>query len=200
MPDLKEEKKALRAIYKEKRRLISKEERSELDSAICHAITDLDSFKNADVLLTFCPSFLEPDINAVAVEALRQNKKVAFPLCDVSSHTMRFIYVSSLDELRAGSYSIPEPPSDNEEYATESGALCIVPALAFDREGYRLGYGGGYYDRFLCDFRGTSVGVAYSEFICDKLPRGRFDINADIIISERGTIFINGRKNKVNDK
>ena len=200
MPEIKEEKKALRAAYKEKRKQLSKKQKAVLDRKLCLAITSHECFKKADILLSFCPSFLEPDISPVAKEALRQNKKVAFPLCDLKTHTMRFIYVSSLDELVVGSYSIPEPPSNNEEYAGESNALCLVPALAFDREGYRLGYGGGYYDRFLCSFCGVSAGVTYSDLICDRLPHGEFDIKTDIIISERGTIFINGGKNKVNDK
>lgn len=196
MPDLKEEKKALRAIYKEKRKLLSVKERAELDKKLCEAITELDVFKSADILLSFCPSFLEPDITPVAAKALKQNKKLAFPLCDVASHTMRFICVSSLDELAAGSYNIPEPPSENEEYSGGANALCLVPALAFDKKGARLGYGAGYYDRFLCDFKGISLGVAYSDFICDSLPCGRFDMKTNDIITERGSIFINGGKTK----
>ena len=200
MSDIKEEKRALRAKYKEKRRLISSDNKQNLDKTLCNAIIGLECFKRADTLLAFYPSFLEPDIRPVINEALLQNKKVAFPLCNVESHTMRFICVSSLDELRIGNYSIPEPPVDNEEYCAAANALCLVPALAFDKHGYRLGYGGGYYDRFLSDFNGTSVGMTYSEFINDSLPRGKFDIKTDIIISERGTIFINGGKNKIKDK
>ncbi len=200
MPDIKEEKKALRAVYKEKRKLISKEERSELDKKLCKAITELECFRNADILLSFCPSFLEPDISPVTKEALRQNKKVAFPLCDVESHTMRFIFVSSLDELREGSYSIPEPPKDNGEYLGEPNSVCLVPALAFDSDGYRLGYGGGYYDRFLCGYSGISVGAVYSDFVCEALPRGSFDVKTDIIICEEGSISANVGKNKNSDK
>ena len=80
MSDLKEEKKALRAVYKEKRRLIAKEDKCELDERLCLTITELDLFKSADVLLLFYPSSSEPNITAVAIEALRQNKKIAFPL------------------------------------------------------------------------------------------------------------------------
>ena len=200
MPEIKEEKKALRAAYKEKRKLLSKEKKAVLDQKLCSAIISHECFKKADILLTFSPSFLEPDISPVAKEALRQNKKVAFPLCDVESHTMRFIFVSSLDELREGSYSIPEPPKDNKEYLGERGSVCLVPALAFDIEGYRLGYGGGYYDRFLCGYNGISVGAVYSDFVCEALPRGSFDVKTDIIICEEGSISANVGKNKNSDK
>jgi 5-formyltetrahydrofolate cyclo-ligase len=200
MPSVKEEKRALRAHYKEKRRLISSDAKAVLDAALCRAITQLDAFRRADVILAFYPSFLEPDIIPVINEALKRKKKVAFPMCNVSDHTMRFKYVSDLNELKLGSYSIPEPQDSNEEYSGEAFALSIVPALAFDKNGYRLGYGAGYYDRFLSDFNGISVGAAYSEFITDTLPHDIFDIKTDIIISERGTIFINAGKNKITDK
>ena len=200
MPDVKEEKRALRAHYKEKRRLISSDAKATLDTSLCCAITELDAFKSAEIILAFYPSFLEPDIIPVINDALKRKKRVAFPLCNVKEHTMRFKYVSDLEELRVGSYSIPEPPECNEEYSGEASTLCLVPALAFDNEGYRLGYGAGYYDRFLSDFKGISVGTAYSEFITEALPHGRFDIKTNIIISERGTIFINAGKNKITDK
>ena len=196
MSDLIDIKKSQRAFFKEKRRSITNEKKAELDSGLCRSVLSLVEYGQADILLAFYPSFREPVIIPIIKKAFEDGKKVACPLCDTES----FIYVSSLDELVVGSYSIPEPPSNNEEYAGESNALCLVPALAFDREGYRLGYGGGYYDRFLCSFCGVSAGVTYSDLICDRLPHGEFDIKTDIIISERGTIFINGGKNKVNDK
>lgn len=61
-----------------------------------------------------------------------------------------------------------------------------MPAVVYDRRGYRVGYGGGYYDRYFGKFKPTSVGVAYEEFILDSVPHGRFDISVDVVISERG--------------
>lgn len=194
MPELKEEKKALRAFYKEKRAQLPQDKKALLDGMICRNVISLECFAKADILLTFSPSFLEPNIDPIAIEALRLNKRVAFPICDKATHTMVFKFVSSLEELRAGSYSIPEPPDGNEEYCGGENAVCIVPALTFDREGYRLGYGGGYYDRFLEGFGGTSVGIVYEDFISEKLPRQVFDKKADIIISERGKILTNASK------
>ena len=195
MPDIKEEKKLLRAFYKEKRKQIQAEKRAEFDSAVCRLLTELECFKASGTILTFSPSFLEPNVAPVAIKALQLGKKVAFPICDKESHTMTFRFVSSLDELKSGSYSIPEPPQENPEYdLSETNTLCIVPAFTFDRKGYRLGYGGGYYDRFLASFSGVSLGVVYSELICDSLPHGEFDIKTDLIITERG-IFNKCSKN-----
>lgn len=191
MPDIKEEKKALRALYKEKRRLIDADRKALLDKALCENILRLESFISSDTLLCFYPSFLEPDVLPIASEALKLGKALAFPLCDTATHTMTFRYVSSLDELKTGSYSIPEPPGSNRSYEGEANTLCLVPALTFDHNGYRLGYGGGYYDRFLSGFCGVSLGVVYEELVCRKLPHGYFDVKADIIITERGSILTN---------
>ena len=189
MQSKKEEKRALRAIYKEKRAQIKKGQKELLDSMLCQRVTALECFDRADIILTFSPSFLEPDIDPIAIEALRRGKKVAYPICDKATHTMTFRFVSSLDELCVGSYSIPEPPATNTAYSAEDNAICILPALTLSRDGTRLGYGGGYYDRFLENFRGISIGIAYDDFICDSLPSEPFDKKASIIISERGIII-----------
>ena len=63
--------------------------------------------------------------------------------------------------------------------------LCVVPALAFDRSGYRLGYGGGYYDRLLAEFCGRTVGLFYHEFLQDELPRGIYDRAVELLITEK---------------
>lgn len=200
MENKKQLKQELRQKYKQYRREITDDERALLDLALCRNITELASFRYAETVLMFYPTFREPNILDVAKEALRRGKRIAFPVCDVESHTMTFKYVSSLDELSRGSYSIPEPSEDCEAYGGEDSTLCLVPALAFDRSGYRLGYGGGYYDRFLKSFSGTSLGVIYDRFICPELPVGYYDVTTDIIISERGKVITNADKNKNGNK
>ncbi|MBP3370790.1 MAG: hypothetical protein J6L85_08565 [Clostridia bacterium] len=69
-----------------------------------------------------------------------------------------------------------------------SNTICIVPALAIDRDGYRLGYGKGYYDRFLCDFEGVSIVPIHSSLVCERLPRNNTDIQVKIIVTETGAI------------
>ena len=100
----------------------------------------------------------------------------------------------TLDELERGAYSIPEPRADAEVFSHRRHALCIVPALAFDRRGFRLGYGGGYYDKFLKEFDGVSLGVTYDALIADKLPTGVYDVPVDVIITERRSIIPNAKK------
>ena len=191
MRDTAESKAELRRAYKEKRRGLDKETKKRWDSAICEKVMSLECFERASSVLLFYPSFSEPDVLPIARRSLELGKKIAFPLCDVESHTICFKYVSSLDELVSGSYSIPEPPESNLGYLGEEDAICIVPALTFDRDGFRLGYGGGYYDRFLTWFSGDAVGVVYSDFICGRLPRSAYDIKVGTLVSEEGRVFIN---------
>ena len=96
------------------------------------------------------------------------------------------------EEMYGEPYGIPEPPEHLPEITDFNGAFCVVPALAFSKNGQRLGYGGGYYDRFLSDFDGVSAGLCYSDFFINKLPAEKHDIALDIIVSEKGVFFPNG--------
>ena len=73
-----------------------------------------------------------------------------------------------------------------ESVTDYSKSICIIPGVVFDNAGYRVGYGKGYYDRFLAAYDGTKFGLAYSECILNEVPRGRFDRHVDILISEKG--------------
>ncbi|MBO5415846.1 MAG: 5-formyltetrahydrofolate cyclo-ligase [Clostridia bacterium] len=192
----KEEKKALRAEYRRRRAEISEERKRELDARICREITSLACFRFADTVLMYYPIKGEIDITPVAAEAFARGKRVAYPICDTESRTMTFRYVESLSELREGSYSIPEPHESAPAFDGGEHALCIIPAFAFDKDGYRLGYGGGYYDRFLKSFVGTALGAVYSEFLTDALPRGYYDIAASVVVTERGSVITNAEKEK----
>ena len=97
---------------------------------------------------------------------------------------MTFHFVSDLSELTTGNYGIPEPPAENPCYSGES-ALCVVPALSYDRLGHRIGYGGGYYDRFLSTFTGESCGFVYRELLAPALPREPHDMAVSYIITEK---------------
>lgn len=182
----KELKNALRAEYKLVRAEMSAEERAARDEKVCRAVTSLASYRFARTVLMYAPTGMEIDVSPIARHALESGKKIAYPLCNVEEHTMVFKVVSSPDELLKGSYSIPEPPEDAENLTDLSGTICLVPGLVFDKEGYRVGYGKGYYDRFLSTYTGTKLGIVYSDFILDRVPRGRYDRRVDILVTEGG--------------
>ena len=132
--------------------------------------------------------FYRPGLLADAERALADGKKVAFPRCIPDTHDMEYHFITSLDQLEKGTYGLLEPTPDLPVYDRESvePTACIVPALVYDKRGFRLGYGKGYYDRYLGSYTGSKVGMIYSEFIIDTVPRGRFDLSVDFIVTERG--------------
>ena len=184
--NVKEIKRNLRNQYKQYRLDLPADVKADYDKKICDALMQLVSFKYSDTILMYAPLEGEIDVMPIAERALEMGKKVAFPRCIEEPRNLDFKYISSIDELKAGSYSIAEPTEDMESVKDLSRSICIIPGIVFDKEGYRVGYGKGYYDRFLAVYDGTKFGLAYSECILDSVPRGRFDRHVDILISEKG--------------
>lgn len=195
MNELRERKNRIREEYKALRRNMDPERKKAYDHKICQRFMSLASYRFADALLLYAPLKYEIDITPIAEDALKKGKTVAFPLCDPDSHTMAYHIISSLSDLKEGNYGISEPNAslpvyDPNKHSGEN-TVCFVPALVFDRCGYRIGYGKGYYDRYLCSFGGAKMGVEYSGCIVDALPRGRFDTAVDFLVTEKGVITIN---------
>ena len=184
------EKRLLRKKYKDIRGSIADSSRRSMDAAICESVTSLPQFESADVVLSYVSVGSEVDTLSIIEKALAAGKTVACPRCESKSHTMTFYRIRSLDDLCEGAYGLLEPRGDESDLVSCEGrdAICIVPALAFDRMGRRLGYGGGYYDRFLAEFDGASVGLCYGECVADNLPADSYDRCVDIVIGSSGRI------------
>lgn len=179
----------IREEYKQRRREMTIEERHRRDETICRVAEGLVSFRYAEFVLLYAATDGEIDIFPIARLALEKGKKVLFPRCDKKTHTMTYHQVNSLEELAVDSYGILEPAADAPLYncAAETGsAVCFVPGLVYDKAGYRLGYGKGFYDRYLSGFSGCTIGVVYSDYILPEVPRGRFDMSVDILLTEKG--------------
>ncbi len=186
---IKKQKDDIREEYKERRRAMLPEEKFRRDEAICKAAEGLVSFRYAEYVLLYAATSDEIDVSAIAKAAFAKGKKVLFPRCDRKSHTMTYHTVASLDELTDDGMGGLEPPAENPVYDAENetaGAVCFVPGLVYDRAGYRLGYGKGFYDRYLSGFSGCTIGVVYSDYILPEVPRGRFDVTVDILLTEKG--------------
>ena len=182
--EIAEQKAALRRLLKQRRAAIPHADKQEADRLLCERLLAHAAFRSCRILLTYAPTGSEPQILSLATEALRQGKRVAFPRCGKQGQ-MRFHFVSSTEELVSGAYGIREPSESAPVYEGEAQALCVVPALAFDKDGYRVGYGGGYYDRFLATFCGVSCGLTYEACLYDTLPRGEFDRPVTLWITEK---------------
>ena len=187
--DIKARKTDLRNEYLAKRKALPEEERRSRDEQICRFILSSASFRYASTVLAYYPRAYEIDIRPMLEEALTIGKRVALPRCE-EQHRMRYHYVSSLDCLSPGSYGILEPDADAPifEESLSAPSLCLVPGVVFDTHGYRIGYGGGYYDRFLHDYHGSLAGVIYRDFILPSIPYGRYDLALPVMITDSGIV------------
>ncbi len=122
----------------------------------------------------------------LAEDMLRRGKKVGFPISHPQTRTLTFHSVTDLSAMERGVYGIPEPSPSGELLNQAKESLCLVPALAADRHGFRLGYGGGYYDRFLTEFLGDSLLPLYHCLITDSLPTDPTDHAVAYILTEKG--------------
>ncbi len=149
---------------------------------ICEKCALLPEFEMAGTVLLYFAKGSEVDLSGLAGLALDMGKCVAYPRCREKGE-MTFHKISSLDELKEGAFGIMEP-SEDAPLCDDGGAICFIPALAYDKDGFRLGWGGGYYDRYLAPFKGTKIGVAFDVCVTERLPRGKHDIKTDYIITE----------------
>ena len=182
----------LRRFFRSKRKSIVDKELK--DRRICE--TFLNSRLYSDYKTVLCYAALKDEINAdyIIEKALKDGKKVAVPLCTDKNGNMEFYYINSLSELCEGAFGIREPdPQKSMKVDDYSGCICLVPALAFDKRGYRLGYGKGYYDRFIKKFIIISAGLCYNELLSDELPAEKHDEAVDYIITENEITCLNRR-------
>lgn len=195
--DIRAEKQELRTLNLRKRAEIDACFRLECDKKIEELLLKSASYRYTKKILLYASAKGEPDTMNFASKAILDGRELYFPK-SYAKGVMRFFKVSDLGKLTAGKFGILEPSEDSEEYSESiSGTdLCIVPGLCFDLCGYRIGYGKGYYDRFLSGFSGVTVGLTYSLLLSDNpLPREkRYDKSVDVIITERGIITVEGRK------
>ena len=186
--NIREEKNKIRQHYKKLRKEISYKDKKALDEAICRRLLSLCSYRYSDTVLLYHPLANEIDTTPIFLDAIKRKKKIAFPRC-IEDNRMVFHYVESPEDLISGKYGIMEPSPTLPVYCGNSGkTICILPAIVYDKRGYRLGYGKGYYDRFLSAFTGTKVGLIYSDFIIDKIPNSKYDLRSDILVSNKGVI------------
>jgi len=147
----------------------------------------LNEFISARNIMIYHSVEREPDTISIIEAALSAGKTVAFPYC-FRGGKMQARAVRDLTELRPAMLGIPAPADTAPVIAPEELELVIVPALTYDRSGYRLGYGGGYFDRFLSVIPAYTVGLARERLIRDKLPTEPHDIAVKCVITESGII------------
>lgn len=175
-------KKAIRQQIMKQRNNMTSEEVQQLSAQICSNIKELDIYKAAEKICLYMPINNEVDVTLLAYDAWNDGKTLWLP--KTSGNTMGFFKFSQDTALSLGTYGIMEPVSD-ELLEPDKDTLVLMPGAAFSPDGGRIGYGGGYYDRFLnkWDVCRTAA-VCYQFQILQELPVEKHDVKPDIIVSE----------------
>lgn len=152
------------------------------DEKIFNRLISMPFYKNANSVMTYLSYKSEPDTFMLVSEMLKNRKEVSAPVC-YGKGLMNAIPFLSLDELHPSSMGILEPKQNFPPVKPEKINLIIVPGCAFNMNGYRIGYGGGFYDRFLSKTSGITCGLFY-EALKTEFKEEKNDIPLDYIITE----------------
>lgn len=162
----------------------SAEQRRSGSHAVCKRLLEQPDWKQARIVLLFAPFREEPDIWPVISSALNAGKEVCLPKLNPAGFTYHASPVRDLDQdLEAGKFGILEPRHTSAAMALDRLDLVLVPGMAFDLHGRRLGRGKGFYDRLLADIPGIKCGVAFDEQIIEEIPTEPHDIKLDCIVT-----------------
>ncbi len=185
LTDIRPVKAALREKYRNIRTSMTEEEKKRCDEAIAQQVRRLWQYEKNHTLLTYVSTSIEVDTHSIITQALLDGKRVAVPRCVEGTRNMEFYYIRSMEDLEPGSFGVLEPNPNKTELMTDfSRGLCIVPAFSYDWSGFRLGYGKGYYDRFLSRFEGNIIGICYANCVQRSLPHGRYDRPVELLVTE----------------
>ena len=176
----------LRQEMLRQRRLTPPEEKKRIDREITARFLQLDCFLRAERVFLYVSTPEEISTREILDACWQSGKIACVPKC-LPGHRMSARQISSVADLTEQTYGIPEPGAHCLEIPPEHIDLCIVPALACDRLGYRLGYGGGFYDRYLERFVTPvhTVAVAFDEQIAPEIPSELHDICPELVITDR---------------
>ncbi len=174
------DKATLRHEIREMKRAMTEEEIESRSARLGELFIQSQPYRDAKTIYGYLPYNQEVRTIPMLEQALRDGKKVAVP--KVYGDTMKFIYLEDLSQVEKGYAGIPEPIVD-EPMAEDTSALVLMPGLAFTKNGDRMGYGGGFYDRFLADEPNhPTLALCYDFQIVENLPTEEYDIPVDSVL------------------
>ena len=174
------DKKELRRAIREKKRAMTEAEINSRSARLAELFLASDAYRNAKTIYGYLPYNQEVRTVPMLEQALKDGKKVAVPKC--YDDEMRFIYMDDLTKVEKGYANIPEPIADGP-IADDPTALVLMPGLAFDPQGHRCGYGGGFYDKFLAsEPNHPTLALCYDFQVLPHLDTEEFDVPVDCVL------------------
>lgn len=148
-------------------------------------LLDETAMNNAQTIAITLSNRPEIDTTFIIEALWKMNKKVVVPKCSPTDRSMQFFEIESFAQTERAFKNILEPiPQLTEQVEKKNIDLIVVPGVVFDRKGYRIGFGGGYYDRYLTDFEGPTIALAFNEQVIEAVPREAHDLPVHILITE----------------
>lgn len=168
---------------------IEDDEQEDISKQLQEELFASDLWKNAQAIGTYLSIGSEWDTLNIVKQALAEGKEVAVPKTMPETKELLFYGITDMDQTTTGNFGLIEPIV-TETQRTEKDAidLLIVPGLVFTKEGYRVGFGGGYYDRFLTDFIHTTVSLVHTNQLVNSFPIEPFDIPVNYLVTEKGIL------------
>lgn len=186
---IKQEKQRLRHTLRELTESLPEACITRSDHAIEARVLTLDAWEQARTVFIYVSAGREPDTRGLLRAAINASKTLAVPLT-YAGGMMEARIIGSLDELKPGRLGILEPDGAAPILAPDKIDLIVVPCIAADRQGYRLGHGGGYYDRYLANVRCDTICLCRERLLQTALPRDCFDRRVNGVVTEREYISI----------
>lgn len=172
-------KQKIRNQIRQIKRDMSQDDLTARSSALCRMVLNSETYRNAKSIYGYLPFNQEVRTQPLLQQALADGKQVALPKC--YGKQMRFIRIQDLDRIQSSAFGAPEPV-DDFPIASDPSALVLVPGLAFDSAGHRMGYGGGFYDRFLSlEPDHPTIALCFDFQMLEHLETESHDISVDTI-------------------
>lgn len=188
---------SLRKEILQKRAKISKEDNLIFSNIVANSIYEMKDYKNAKTIMCFISFANEIDTRKLIETAIKQGKTVVIPITIPETKELKVSQILDFSELEKGFYNILTPKEEFIRYIDPSTIdLVLVPGVVFAKNGYRIGYGGGYYDRFLSKLDNSipKFAIGFDLQVVDEVPTESFDIPVDLIITEKRTINCSGKE------
>ncbi|MGF9963173.1 5-formyltetrahydrofolate cyclo-ligase [Bacillus rhizoplanae] len=188
---MKEEKKRLRKEILQRMNSLSEEQYTTLSAKIVDSLYKQREWIEAKTIGITLSMEREVNTYAIIEKAWEEGKAIVVPKCNRETRTMTFRQITNFEQLETVYMNLREPdPSITEEVSVEEIGLLLVPGVAFTRKGERVGYGGGYYDRYLVNYKEKTLSLVFDFQIVSHIPVEPFDKTVQKIITEKETISI----------